>query len=64
MQVGLVVTLLFSSVIKWLLMAIDCLITDTTQSLSSAIHGAGAACNPWQFPEILVTLPPLLLEYL
>ena len=60
-QVGLVVTLLFSSVIKWLLIPIDCLIKDSEQSLSSVIHGVGAKCEPWQFPEILITVPTLLL---
>ena len=55
-----IVTILFSSVIKWLLIPIDCLVSKD-RSLSSYFHGEGAPCTPWTMPEILITVPTLIL---
>lgn len=47
-----VVTTLYSSVLKWLLIPIDCLVSKE-ESMSVALHGAGSPCQPWVFPDIL-----------
>ena len=57
----IIVGMLSTSMTKWLLMPIECLIYDTDDSLSSTIHGAGSDCNPWRVPEVLIAGAALFL---
>eukprot|EP00961_Rhodomonas_salina_P040970 550955-Rhodomonas_salina.1 len=58
--VVVMVTTLFSSLVKWLLIPLSCLVSDEA-SFSEAIHGDGTDCGPFRFPEILATVPTLLV---
>ena len=59
---GLIVGALSTSMTKWLLMPVDCLVYDNAgESLSSKVHGAGSDCNPWQIPEVFIAVPALVL---
>jgi len=56
--VSTLVTTLFSSVIKWLMIPIDCYVS-TDKSLSEEIRGDGAPCTPFSVPEVAATAPML-----
>eukprot|EP00961_Rhodomonas_salina_P248459 3357949-Rhodomonas_salina.1 len=56
--VVMMVTTLFSSLVKWLLIPLSCLVSDEA-SFSEAIHGEGTACDPFRLPEILATVPTI-----
>lgn len=59
---GLIVGALSTSMTKWLLMPVDCLVYDNAgESLSSKVHGAGSDCNPWQIPEVFIAVSALVL---
>lgn len=58
-MVTIIVYVLFSSIIQWLLIPIDC--HNGELSLSAAIHGLDAVCDPWRVPELLVTVPTIFL---
>lgn len=57
--VGSVVTILFSSVLKWLIIPIDCQVS-AEKSLSSYFHGDDAPCTPWATPELVFSLVSVL----
>uniref|UniRef100_A0A7S1H796 TmcB/TmcC TPR repeats domain-containing protein n=1 Tax=Hemiselmis andersenii TaxID=464988 RepID=A0A7S1H796_HEMAN len=54
------VTIAFSSVIKWLMIPTNCLVSSEF-SFSEEIRGPGSPCTPFAFREILATLPELVL---
>eukprot|EP00290_Baffinella_frigidus_P054107 CAMPEP_0180344272 /NCGR_PEP_ID=MMETSP0989-20121125/2727_1 /TAXON_ID=697907 /ORGANISM="non described non described, Strain CCMP2293" /LENGTH=1137 /DNA_ID=CAMNT_0022333277 /DNA_START=22 /DNA_END=3432 /DNA_ORIENTATION=- len=60
-MVASIVTIYFSSVIKWMLIPIDCLVESSPGSFSASIHGEGAPCTPFAMPEVLITVPTLFL---
>lgn len=61
--VVVMVTTLFSSLLKWLLIPLSCLSSDQF-SFSEEIHGKGTSCNPFRFPEILATVPTIVVALL
>lgn len=52
--VNTTVTILFSSVLKWLLMPVDCLVSKEA-SISSYLHDEEGLCSPWDFPDVLIS---------
>eukprot|EP00961_Rhodomonas_salina_P190685 2573010-Rhodomonas_salina.1 len=62
-MVAVVVTTLFSSVMKWLLIPLECLVTEEF-NFSENFHGEGTPCNPWAAPEIYFTGPTLVIVVL
>eukprot|EP00286_Rhodomonas_abbreviata_P001214 CAMPEP_0181288294 /NCGR_PEP_ID=MMETSP1101-20121128/256_1 /TAXON_ID=46948 /ORGANISM="Rhodomonas abbreviata, Strain Caron Lab Isolate" /LENGTH=1714 /DNA_ID=CAMNT_0023392407 /DNA_START=283 /DNA_END=5427 /DNA_ORIENTATION=- len=53
--VATIVTTLFSSVTKWLLIPLECLVSSEA-SLSQALHGDEAPCTPWLYPEVVFSV--------
>eukprot|EP00961_Rhodomonas_salina_P075439 1012490-Rhodomonas_salina.2 len=61
--VVVMVTTLFSSLVKWLLIPLGCLVSDE-DSFSVELHGEGTSCDPFRFPEIAATVPTILVGVL
>jgi len=58
-----IVTTLFSSIMEWLLIPLMCLASEE-YNFSEVIHGPGEDCNPWQFPEVMASVPTLIISAL
>mmetsp|Transcript_23995 Transcript_23995/g.60234 ORF Transcript_23995/g.60234 Transcript_23995/m.60234 type:complete len:1595 (-) Transcript_23995:82-4866(-) len=58
--VSIVVTILFSSIIKWLLIPTDCLVSLERPTFSEEINPGGAECDPFGMPSVLATVPMVL----
>jgi len=62
--VATIVTILFSTLVKWVLIPIECLVSPSRPSLTEVFHGPDGVCNPWNFPEITITIPSLIVAAL
>jgi len=59
--VATMVTTAFSSVIKWLLIPTDCLVSLERPTFSEEIDPGGDQCNPFAMPAILAVAPMILI---
>jgi len=62
--VATTVTILFSTLVKWVLIPIECLVSPSRPSLTEVFHGPDGVCNPWNFPEVTITIPSLIVAAL
>mmetsp|Transcript_64872 Transcript_64872/g.159688 ORF Transcript_64872/g.159688 Transcript_64872/m.159688 type:complete len:1424 (+) Transcript_64872:141-4412(+) len=58
--VASLVTILFSTLIKLVLIPIECL-AEGSNSFSEMFKGESAVCAPWAFPQIIISVPSLIL---
>ncbi|KAJ1482504.1 hypothetical protein T484DRAFT_1803840 [Baffinella frigidus] len=62
LMVASIVTIVFTTVLDWLLYPVDC--SADAASLSAWLHGEGSACTPFGMPEIFIAIPTILLAAL
>ncbi|KAJ1484657.1 hypothetical protein T484DRAFT_2494081 [Baffinella frigidus] len=60
--VASIVTIVFTTVLDWLLYPVDC--SAEPMSLAAWFHGNGSACTPFGIPEIFIAIPTILLAAL
>ena len=62
LMVASIVTIVFTTVLDWLLYPVDC--STDAMSLPAWLHGLGTECTPFGMPEIFISIPTLLLAFL
>eukprot|EP00290_Baffinella_frigidus_P018838 CAMPEP_0180198638 /NCGR_PEP_ID=MMETSP0987-20121128/5287_1 /TAXON_ID=697907 /ORGANISM="non described non described, Strain CCMP2293" /LENGTH=480 /DNA_ID=CAMNT_0022153679 /DNA_START=127 /DNA_END=1566 /DNA_ORIENTATION=+ len=58
-MVASIVTIVFSTVLEWLLYPVDC--SADARSLAQWLHGNGVVCAPFGTPDIFIAIPTILL---